>query len=121
MSDDRNARCVDASVPAASSEAGKELLSPDTAPLEDFLGERAQWFTFTLVHQDHGWDVALRIDGTYRYKQDAQRVARRLALQLERVLPPAVLARWRRRAPRRAIYPPRRTAAAIRKDLPQKP
>jgi len=63
--------------------------------LESFITERARWFLLAVMENEaQGFDIVLRLDGTYRLAADAHRVAERLGARLAAVLSPAARREW---------------------------
>ena len=57
-----------------------------TETLGDFFAERRDWFSVCVVQaKDGGFDVVLRIDGTYASFADAERLAHEFAERLSKV------------------------------------
>src|SRR5262245_60406210 len=69
---------------------------PDPQMLAGFVTERADFFRIGVMETAHGFDVVLRIDGTYRLAADARRIARHLGTRLAAVLSPDVRRKWAR-------------------------
>jgi hypothetical protein len=63
--------------------------------LETFITERATWFRFGVIENEHhGFDIVLRLDGTYRQEADAWRVAAHLRRRFAAVLSAGARRQW---------------------------
>jgi hypothetical protein len=67
---------------------------PDPETLAGFVTERADFFRIGVLETAHGFDVVLRIDGTYAAAGDAEAVVEYLRAWLRDVLPAAARRRW---------------------------
>ena len=53
---------------------------------DDLLNSRRSWLAVTVVDTGRGYDVALKIDGTYTHRTDAEEVAELFRRDLRHVL-----------------------------------